>query len=315
MAQTDSAIPQVSLELLELFVAVARCGTISVAARQLNMVPSVASRKIATLESALKTRLFERTTRRIHLTEAGAVALDWAKTTVDGHDHLADELAAMQGLPSGLLRLVVNEYIGTLFLPAFLADFTRRYPQIRYAITLRDELVDPDERGYDVAVHSGRVPESGLMGVRILDVHRVLCASPAYLARRGVPTKLADLAHHDCLAHKQSAGSVWHFRRGNQMIRQQINQFLLADSYLALLEYARQGLGIVRLSITAVPQDLASGALVQVMPEYQNVYSDGEPPALWILYPNRKLLQRARLFVTELGEYLRKTISVGPYLA
>lgn len=311
MAQTDSAIPHISLELLELFLAVVRSGTISEAARKLNMVPSVASRKIATLESALKTRLFERTTRRIHLTEAGAVALEWATAMVEGHEHLADELATMQELPSGLLRLVMNEYIGTLVLPPFLAAFSQRYPQIRYAITLRDELVDPDERGYDVAVHSGRVPESGLMGVRILDVHRVLCATPAYLARRGVPRKLSDLMMHDCLAHQQSAGSVWHFRIGDQMFRQPINQFVLADSYLALLEYVRQGLGIIRLSITAVQQELASGALVQVLPEYQNVYADGEPPALWVLYPNRKLLQRTRLFVNELSEHLRKTVLTG----
>src|SRR3954469_1367080 len=155
MAQTDSAMPPVSLDAVELFLAVAKCGTISLAARELGMVPSVATRKIAALEAALKTRLFERTTRRIHLTEAGAVALDWATGIIEGYETLADRLAALQESPSGLIRLVMNEYIGTVLLPPFLADFTKRYPKIRYTLTLTDGLVDPDERGYDVAVHSG----------------------------------------------------------------------------------------------------------------------------------------------------------------
>ncbi len=304
----DAALPPVSLELLRLFVLVARSGTIAVAARELHMVPSVASRKIAALERAFQTRLFDRTTRRIHLTEAGALALDWARSVVEGHENVSDELAALQGSPSGLIRLVMNEYIGTALLPPFLAAFSLRYPQIRYAITMSDQLVGPDERGYDVAVHSGRVPDSGLMGVHIMDVQRLLCASPAYLARRGVPQVLPDLARHDCIAHQQNAGGAWHFRHGDRMLRQPIHQLLVADSYVALVQFALQGLGVVRVSISGVREALASGALVQVLPEYQSVYPDGGLPALWVLYPNRQPLRRTRLFVDEMSTYLRRQV-------
>ena len=302
----DQGAPRVTLELLELFVSVAQAGTIALAARNLHMVPSVATRKIAALEAALRARLFDRTTRRIHLTEAGILALEWAKAVLGGHERLADELSALQDQPSGLLRLVVNEYVGTVLLPAFLEGFSLRYPQIRYVVTMADALVTPENRDYDVAVHSGRVPDSGLMGVRIRTVQRVLCASPGYLARRGTPQRLEELASHDCLVHSQNAGGAWVFLRDGKVIRQPINQLLLANSYLPLLEFARRGMGIVRLSQTAVRDDLAAGRLVRVLPEFANVYPDGELPGMWILYPEGRQMQRTRLFVAELSVYLRE---------
>lgn len=308
MAQTDSIVPPVSLDAIELFLTIAKCGTIAHAARELGMVPSVATRKIAGLETLLSTKLFERTTRRIHLTEAGVVALDWARGVMDGYENLADGLASLRGSPSGIIRLVMNEYIATALLPEFLAQFSQRYPNIHYTLTLTDGLVDPDERGYDVSVHSGRVPESGLTGIRVLEMERLLCASPEYLARRGTPTCLADLEHHDCLAHRQAAGGVWHFRQEGRIIRQSINQWMLADCYMALWELARKGLGVMRVSAWAVRDDLAAGRLVRILPEYENVYPDGALAGIWILYPNRSLLHRTRLFVTELTAYLRKIV-------
>ncbi|MGE4239132.1 LysR family transcriptional regulator [Ramlibacter sp.] len=300
-----NATPGVTLELLSLFVAVADAGAIAQAARGLQMAPSVATRKIAALEAALQARLFDRTTRRIHLTAAGAVALAWARDVVAGHTRLADELTAMQGRPSGVLRLVMNEYVCTVLLPPFLAAFSRKFPEIRYIVTMSDTLVTADDRDYDVAVHSGQVPDSSLMGVRIRPVQRVLCASPDYLARRGEPRSLQDLAEHDCLVHRQSAGGAWFFKQGDTILRQEIRETVLANSYLPLIQFARQGMGLIRVSRTAVRDDLAAGRFVQVLPEYANVYPDGQSPEIWILYPGKRLLQRTRMFVSELTDYLK----------
>lgn len=301
----EHARPRVTLELLELFIEVASAGTIALAARKRHMVPSVATRKIAALEEALRARLFDRTTRRVHLTEAGTLALEWAKEVVAGHERLADELSALRDQPSGVLRLVVNEYTCTTLLPEFLSGFAQRYPQIRFDIRMTDDLVTSHDPHYDVAVHSGRVPDSGLMGVRIRAVERVLCAAPEYIARRGMPQQLSDLSEHDCLVHSQNAGGFWMFVQGEQMIKQPIRQLVLANSYLPLIEFARRGMGIVRVSQTAVRDDLQSGRLVRVLPAFRNVYPDGELPGMWILFPNGRQLQRTRLFVAELTAFLR----------
>ena len=294
------------MDLLQLFTAIADGGTIAGAARQLNMSPSVATRKIAALEKALQARLFDRTTRRIHLTEAGVTALEWARSVVEGHLRLADELSAQQGELSGLLRLVVNEYLGTAVLPEFLADFSRRYPQIRYTMALTDALVEADARDYDIALHSGRVPDSGLKGIRIRSVRRVLCASPAYLKRRGTPNDLESLANHDCLVHRQHAGGHWMFRLNGKTISQPIRQLLVANSYLPLMELARAGMGIIRVSELAVRPDLARGSLVQILPAYESVYADGEVAAVWVLYPDDRMLARVRVFLDELSKWLKQ---------
>jgi LysR family transcriptional activator of dmlA len=311
MDKREPAKPRVSLELLELLDRVARDGTISAAARSLNLSPSLATRKVAALERAMKARLFQRTTRRVRLTEAGAVALEWARQVLAGYEQLSDDLGTLQGEPSGTIRLALNEYVATVLLPPFLATFAQRYPEIRYIITNTDALVDPSEGGYDVAVHSGHIPDSSVVGIRLRAVQRILCAAPAYLDRRGRPTQLEQLAHHNCLVHTPTEPGNWFFRRGKRLIGQSINQTIVADSYLPLMEFARRGLGIIRVSRDAVQADLKAGKLVQVLSEYQCVYPTGELPGIWILYPNRRLLHRTRVFVDALSDYVRERRSAA----
>jgi DNA-binding transcriptional LysR family regulator len=301
-----SVAQRISLESLALLIAIADAGTITAAAKRLHLVPSVATRKIAALERAMETRLFDRTTRRIHLTEAGVAALAWARAVVEGFERLSDELSVGKRELSGSLRLVLNEYLGTVVLPPFLADFSRRHPGIVFDIELSDALVPADARDYDVAVHSGRVPDSALKGVRIRLVHRVLCASPDYLQREGVPLDLASLARHKCLAHRQQLGGTWAFRHKGRTVRQAIRPVVVANSYLPLIELARAGMGIILVSDTAVWRDLESGRLVRILPDHESIYSDGEEPAVWALYPDGRMLKRVRVFLQELSGFLKE---------
>lgn len=305
MAETTPLTPRVSLELLDLFENVAKSGTISGAARALNLSPSLATRRLAALEQAMKARLFQRTTRRVRLTEAGAVALDWARGVLAGYEQLSDDLDTLQGQPSGTIRMALNEYVATVLLPPFLEGFSRRYPEIRYDIVNTDAIVDLGAGGYDVAVHSGHIPSSSVVGIRLRGVQRILCAAPAYLKRRGRPTRLEDLSAHACLVHTPTEPGNWFFKRGKRLIGQPVNAAIVADSYLPLLEFARRGLGIARVSRGAIQADLDASRLVQVLPEFQCVYPAGELPGIWILYPNRRLLRRTRLFVDELAAYVR----------
>jgi LysR family transcriptional activator of dmlA len=298
----------IGLPLLELFVRVHKSGSISAAAREMNISPSLATRRLAALERVMHTRLFERTTRSVRPTEAGRVAFDWARTVIEGYIEVADELATLEGQPRGLIRISMSEYAATVFLPPFLEEFGLIHPDIRYVVSTTDLLVNPASDGFDVVVHSGRVPDSALVGVHVRSVQRVLCASPQYLARRGTPQVPADLGGHLCLTHAPTEPSTWCFRHGDTLVRQPIVPWLSSDSYLSLIDLACRGTGITRISRNTVREDLRTGRLVQVLPDYQCVYETGDLPGVWILYPNRRMMKRTRVFVDAFTRYLERVL-------
>ncbi|MBL8384306.1 MAG: LysR family transcriptional regulator [Burkholderiales bacterium] len=294
----------VNMHLLELFVAVADHGSFAGAARTLGISPSLAVRKIAALERSLGVRLFQRTTRSVKLAEAGQVALQWARRTLASYESVADDLASLAARPSGLVRLAVNHYAATTYLPGILERFCLRYPEIRLAITTTDSVVRLIDEGHDLAVHSGRIPDSGVVATRVREFRRVLCAAPAYLARRGAPEVPADLGAHDCLVHATNEPNNWFFRKGRRLTAQPVRPYIEADTHLLLHELACHGLGIARLGYNVVRRDLEDGRLVEVMPDYKSVYSTGELPGIWILYPNRRVLYRTRVLIDFLAAAL-----------
>jgi DNA-binding transcriptional LysR family regulator len=286
-----------SPELLKLFVYTADLGSIAAAARLMNLAPSLATRKIAQLESALGVRLFERTTRSMSLTKSGEVSLQWARATLVSHEALIDELAALQGEPSGEIRLIVSPYSAITFLPPLVAEFRALHPKVSLSIATTDTLVNLVDGHYDVAIHSGRVPPSNIVGQQIYEFERILCASPDYLRRRGVPEHPRQLEAHDCLTHSAIEGRTWSFRRGEEVLSLPLTPAIESDSFPVLLAMVREGLGVARLAENIVKDDIAQGALLALLPQYRCTYSDGSLPGLWITYPNRQMLKRTRLFV------------------
>ena len=307
MPAPASKTPPVSMDLVRLFVCVAERGSIARAARELDVSASLATRRLAALERALSTRLFQRTTRSVKLTDAGAITLKWAKEALENYAQVSDDLAAAEGQPTGLIRIALTEYVALTLLPKFLADFGRRFPQIRFSIVTTDSVVKLVDEGYDVAVHSGLIPDATVVGIRIRDVQRILCAAPEYLKRKGVPRRPEDLAAHDCLVHAPTEPKNWFFRREQRLMGQALNQYITLDDHLALVALARSGLGIIRISHNAVREDLRAGRLVRILPDYQCVYSTGELPGMWIIYPNRRLPFRTRVFVDALTRHLKKS--------
>jgi len=295
--QAPIRLPAVSTELALLLVQVARVGTIAGAARALGMDASLATRKLAQLETVFGARLVERTTRNLGLTEAGKVALAWATEAVQAFESAADDVASLQTRPSGLIRLAVAQYTALEYLPRLLTEFCASYPQVRFALSTTDSLVNLVDGGYDVAIHTGQIPESGLVARRLREFQRILCASPAYVAARGEPAQPQDLAHHSCLVHAANEPGSWCFRRGRTVLSQPVRAHVEADNYAVLLELARQSMGILRISENLVLEDIRAGRLVKLMPAYRCVYPNGELPGLWLLYPNRHLPYRTRLFV------------------
>ncbi|HZZ93145.1 MAG TPA: LysR family transcriptional regulator [Usitatibacter sp.] len=295
--EAPTETPFISLELAKLFIHLARIGTIAGASRALDMDSSLATRKLAQLEAAFGARLVERTTRSLSLTEAGRVALAWATSAATAFENASDEVASLQTRPSGLVRLAVAQYTALEYLPRLLAEFCANYPHVRLTLSTTDSLVNLIEGGYDVAIHSGQVPESSLVARRLREFQRILCASRGYVAARGEPERPQDLESHDCLVHSANEPGNWCFRRGKGIVSQPVRARVEADNYAVLLELARQSLGILRVSENLVLDDIRAGRLVKLMPRYRCVYPSGELPGLWLLYPNRHLPYRTRLFV------------------
>jgi DNA-binding transcriptional LysR family regulator len=300
--------PPLSLDLLALLVEIDAGGSISAAARKLGLSPSIATRRLAILERAMDARLVQRTTRAVRLTESGKAALAWAKRTLGDYADVSEEIDGLKGQPAGVIRVALSDHAAAVFLPPFLREFAAKYPKIRYQLETTDHLVNPIQDGYDVALHAGLIPDSSVVGHRISAVQRLLCASPDYLARRGTPKTPADLANHDLLSHSPSEPDKWYFKRDDRLVAQPITPYLTADSYLALVESVRSGLGIARISRKPVENHLRSGRLVQVLADWQCVHSSGEVPTVWILYPDRRLLRRTRAFVEAFADYMTRVL-------
>jgi DNA-binding transcriptional LysR family regulator len=168
--QATGKFQMINVNLLRLFVKVAETESIAGGARQLDIDPSIASRQIAALERAFKTKLLTRTTRRLSLTPAGTTLLEWARSTVEGYEELADELGAMQQRPSGVIRLASNDYAALTYLPAILQKFCRKYPEVRIQLSTSTDPTTLLASVYDLAIHAGRPPEveacSGLCSPR-----------------------------------------------------------------------------------------------------------------------------------------------------
>lgn len=304
MEQPVRKTAPINMALLRLFTQVAEHGGIAAAARELDISPSLATRKLAALERSLNVRLFERTTRSVKLTEAGEIGLRWARQALGSYEQVADDLASLLRRPSGTIRLAINYYAGTTYLPKLLDAFCTEYPEIRLSITTSENVAELVEEGYDLALYSGRIPDSRVVGMRLREFRRVLCASPKYLKRRGVPKRLDDLTQHDCLMHSTNEPLNWFFRKGNKLVAQPIRPRIEADNNVLLRELALAGLGVARLGHYILDEDLAKGRLVELLPEYKCVYSTGELPGLWLIYPNRRALFRTRALIDFLSEQL-----------
>lgn len=293
------------IEDFRLFCAAVDHGSIAAAARAFDLSASMASRRIAALEENLGAKLLLRTTRSLVPTEAGEVLLGWARSAVVDWSRMRDEIGAMQGRASGLVRLATNDYAASAYLPAILAGFAERQPDVRVAISIAQEPARLLDGVCDIAVHAGRRPDADLVGRRIYEYSRRLVAAPAYLASRSTPRVPGDLAQHRCLTHTVSEPAEWTFEAADGTLHaQRIPSHMSCDSWTMLLALAVAGVGIARLSDSLVRQPIAEGRLVELLPRMRSVYADGDPPAMWVLVAHRTVPLRTRLLADYIAQEL-----------
>lgn len=259
-----------SLDDLATFVAVAETEGFTAAARRLRVSKAMVSMAIARLEHQLGARLLQRTTRRSSLTEAGKATLPHAQRAVVAAQEALEAATLSTVAPRGELRINAPMSFGLAHVVPALADFSRVAPEVSVDLVLDDRVLDLVEGGFDLAIRIADLPDSALVAQRLSRSQSVLVAHPDYLARYDRPEHPTDLANHDGLVYSLSpTGARWTLTRGKRSETVRMKAKLKANSSLALQRALAQGLGVARMPRFLVGEDLRSGRLVQLLPDWQ----------------------------------------------
>jgi DNA-binding transcriptional LysR family regulator len=253
------------------FVQVVRCGSFAEAARRLGIPPNTLSRRVQRLEAQLGTRLMQRSTRKLSLTSAGQDFHDRCADAVEGLVDAGHALMSGNEAPSGLVRVAAPADFFDFFPMEWLVVFLAQYPQVRVDFVLSDARADLIADRIDVAIRGGVLDDSGLFARRALDAGLDgLVASPAYIAARGTPATLQDLAAHDCLVFAHPGGrATWALSGPEGMDAEvQVAGRLSGNTVQVLRKAALAGLGIALLPSAMTRRELRAGLLVPVLPQY-----------------------------------------------
>lgn len=263
-----AATAPIDLNKVAMFVKVVEAGSFTAAAAGLRLPKSSVSRGVAALEEVLGARLLQRTTRRLNLTEAGRRYYQQARESLVGLDEAATEVSDREREPRGTVRITALDF-GEGPIGEVIAAFTRRYPRIHVDMTMTGRRVKLVEEGFDLAIRAGLLEDSTLVARKVARSELGLYTSPAYVARRGAPRRLAELSQHDCVLFRGSTGLLpWRLTgpRGPETVR--VSGPVTTDDigFVARLVLAGIGIGMV-------PENLADplaarGALVRLLPSY-----------------------------------------------
>nr|WP_246590063.1 LysR family transcriptional regulator [Marinobacterium ramblicola] len=290
---------------MQVFVESVRRGSFSAAGRQLDLSPSAVSKLLTRLEARLGVRLLNRTTRTLHLTEAGQAYFERCIEILSEIEEAEDVLTGYGQIPTGTLRINSTPGFAKHQLLPLMPEFQARYPQVTLEFQLTGQSVDLIGEGVDLAIRLGELKDTSLVGRKLGESQRLVCASPQYLESRGQPNKPSDLLQHDCLRLSTSdVFNQWQFSSaaGAEII--EVTGHFVTDNVDALHEYALLGGGIARLSLFMVAQDIEAGRLVPLLNDYGI-----EKQLIHAVYPHRKHLPAK---VRALLEFLAEKFSPAP---
>lgn len=270
------------LKAMQVFSEVARLGSFAAAARQLDITRVMATRYVNELEAWLGSRLLQRSTRRVALTEAGESCLLRCRQMLE----LSDELqAAGQGdqSPKGQLRITTSMSFGMAHLAAAVADYLELFPEVAVEMLVADRSVNLIDERIDLAIRIAGELDPNLVARRIAPCHSVVCAAPAYLARRGVPVLPGDLAGHNCLTYANFGKGEWRFRRDGEEVGVPVSGNLSANEATVLTQATLAGAGIALQPTYLAGPLIREGRLVALLPGWS-------PPELsiWGVYLSRR---------------------------
>ncbi|MFZ3185141.1 MAG: LysR family transcriptional regulator [Pseudomonas sp.] len=287
-----------------IFTRVVECHSFTQAALGLNMQKSTVSRRIALLEERLGVRLLNRTTRKLRLTEVGQAYYERCRQIMLDFAEAEQAVMQLQLQPSGLLRITAPIEFGQLFLGRVLGGFMREYPQITAEVELTSRKVDPVEEGVDIVMLVGQPQDSTLIARRLLISARSLCASPAYLQLHGAPQTVAQLSEHRAILLPADSSRYWPVL-GQNIACQRV---LSCNNITFAREAALAGAGIAALPLMISRDEVASGRLIELLPQAQLPSSE-----LYAVYPSRRFqTMKVKAFLDFLLANL--SFEVGPLL-
>jgi len=256
---------------LRVFCHVARRSSFVAAATELGISPAYVSKRVADLERALGVTLFHRTTRRVRISEAGETAYAWARKVLDAAEGLTDSVSRADTRLAGQLRISSSLRLGRNHISPILAELHHEHPGLDIWLELMDRRVDLLAEGFDIDIRMGEVSEPHLISHLVVENARVLCAAPAYLARRGMPTTAADLASHDCLLYRErhQTFGVWRLQGPQGMESIKVTGPVGSNHSDIVSNFALAGHGIILLAGWDVAHALKAGKLQRVLPEYR----------------------------------------------
>lgn len=293
------------LDALTIFVAVAERQSFAEAARQLSRSPASVTRAVAALEERLQTRLFNRTTRSVALTDAGVRYLDGCRRLLATYDELEAVKFAERVEPRGWINVTAPVMFGQQHVLPLVRSFLDDYPQVGVRLLLLDRVVSLADEGLDLGVRIGQLPDSSLLAVRVGHVRRIVCAAPQYLARHGVPATPRDLGNHSLVACTAVTPipDRWSFHGPTGVISVAVTPRLVVNTTAAAVDAALDQLGLTCIRSYQAEPHAAAGRLQTVLVDYE------PPPApIHIVHPQgRHLPAKVRLFLDHAAEGLRRS--------
>lgn len=294
------------LQAMECFVAIAEAGSFAAAARRLGQSKAKVSKQVSALEAHLGSRLIQRTTRRLSLTESGRLYLEHSRSLLEQVNAMEERIAQSTGEPSGTLRVSAPLSYGRLFIAPLIADFAAAHPTLRLDLELSDRFVDAVEEGFDLVIRIGGELPGSLIVRKLGETRSGIFASPDYVARHGWPKVPADLKHHRCLAYGQGAAQrAWDFAGTKLLTDWQIK----STNGDLLRQVALDGGGLVSLPDFFVCEDLKEARLIALEEGWER-----DSLSVSALYAHRLYLpQKVRLFLDYLVAKLPKIYAAaGP---
>ena len=255
---------------MTVFVAVADAGSFAAAGRRLRMSPPAVTRAVAFLEERLGVRLLKRSTRQVRTTDAGARYLEDARRILLETDEADEAAAGINATPRGHLAVTAPALFGKLYVMPVITAYQGKFRETTVSALFVDRVVNLLDEGLDVGIRIGQLPDSSLRAIRVGQVRRVVCASPAYLRKHGVPKTPADLAGHQIIAATAvSAGTEWTFARGREKTGVRVEPRILVNTNDGAIAAAMDGFGLTRLISYQVAGELAAGTLKTVLAEHE----------------------------------------------
>ena len=294
--------------LLNVFIAVVDCQGLAGAARKLHMSPPAVTRAINDLETHLGLRLLMRTTRSVRVTDAGERYVQDCRRILAEMLEADESVTGMHSSPRGRLTVTAPMLFGSLFVTPIVTEYLSRYPDVSASCLFLDRVVNLLDEGMDVAVRIGELPDSGMQATRVGQVRRVICASPDYLVRQGIPTKPDDLHAHTIIsASSITPNPEWKLMDQGELRSIRLQARMITTTNDSAVNAAASGFGLTRLLSYQVAEHLRSGRL-------KTVLADFEPAALPIHVVHREgrqAPQRVRAFLDLTIERLRQDATLN----